>query len=137
MKVLVIDDKSEQLALAKDAAERMGWEAIAENPTTEGDLRWHKLMESADGVVTDLIWCGPDCGPKPSGLLVVIHALSLGKPVVICTDGTEYPGGHHGDAIGFINDGYRTSVRSNCPFGWEERKDWNRAMKLLAERLNK
>lgn len=143
MKILVIDDKDQQLDLAKAAAEAMGWQVVATNPTTHETGKnyavshWIKLMEDVDGVVTDLMWPHADRDEQPSGLLAVIHAQFLGKPVVICTNSKDYPGGHHGKAIGFINDGYRTSIQSDCPFGWEEDKNWNRAMALLAERVKK
>jgi hypothetical protein len=146
MKVLLIDDNDQQLVLAKAAAEKMGWEAVVENPKTNSpglnyaELRWSNLMKDVDGVVTDLMWEHRGHGLKPNGILVVVHALWLGKPVVICTNSGDFPKGHHGEAISFIHDGYLTSVEHICddsPFGWEEDKRWELAMHQLAKRIAK
>lgn len=69
----------------------------------------------------------------PAGLLVVVHSLFLGKPVVICTNAAE-KGGHHEKAISWIHDAYVCAAPET--FGWEEDKNWDRAVKILEERFN-
>ena len=128
MKILVIDDKDEELEKARTAVESKGWEALTFNPTS-GSRRnsWIKLIETVDAVITDLMWSrNNNPTPDPAGLMVVIHALSLGKQVVVCTNSQEV-GGHHGEAMSFIYDGYLVSTYPG-PFGWEEGKSWDAAV---------
>jgi len=84
------------------------------------------------------MWDHSDHGEKPKGLLVVAHALFKGKPVVICTNGGDFKKGHHGEAIGFIHDGYLVEVEEHdSAFGWDERKVWKESFKKLAKRMNR
>jgi hypothetical protein len=140
VKVLLIDDKSDELQKAREAAERKGWESVVCDVSVRGpghcnNCDWIDMVEDVDCVATDLMWDHNNRGEKPMGLCVVIHALSRGKPVVICTNRQDFANGHHGEAIGFIYDGYYTSTRTD-PFGWEEGKDWDRAMEYLAKQMS-
>ena len=137
MRILVIDDKPENLEAAKQAVEAKGWDCVTCNPTIRderGNIPWLSMMATSDGVITDLMWAHANHGEKPLGLMVVIHALSLGKAVVICTNARDHAKGHHGEAIGFIHDGYTSSVYPG-PFGWVEDKSWTKATELLEPRL--
>lgn len=139
--VLIIDDKASEIEKAVAIAKARGWDVKTCNPSIhpEGycsNNDWIEMIPSVDGVVTDLMWNHGDHGEKPQGLLVVIEALSKGKPVVICTNAGEFQKGHHGQAMGFINDGYYTSSDYKA-FGLEERKDWKAAIEGLAERMSK
>ena len=136
MKVLIIDDKPVQIERAVAAAKAKGWDVIVSNPSIlrehcDINTDWIKMVSEVDGVMTDLMWNHREHGEKPMGLLVVIEALMQGKPVVICTNSGPYSGGHHGEALSFIYDGYR----NRSAFGFEEDKDWSRAADDLAERL--
>lgn len=112
-----------------------------------------KMQRENGGIITDLMFHNKqhqigDALP-PAGLLVVIHAIANGVPVVVCTDASEIAGHHHGEAIGWIFDGYVSQfkdwrVSDHCkdhsrppPFGWVEDKDWGKAVSLLAEMRNK
>jgi len=145
MKIVILDDKATERTLAIQATTERGLTAIAYDPSGL-ETKWTKLVEDADGVVTDLFWphYHPNCAGKefPIGLLVVIHCLSLGKPVVICTDVDKTdPEGHHGMAAGWIHDGYwrRWGVfgpePEDKPFGWEDGKDWQKAIEQLTKRM--
>ena len=142
--VLIIDDKASELEKAIAIAKARGWDVKTCNPSVRpesysNNAAWIEMIPEVDGVVTDLMWEHGSHGnrvEKPMGLLVVIEALSKGKPVVICTNAGEFHKGHHGEAMGFINDGYYTA--SDCKaFGLNERKDWNEAMEGLASRMPK
>jgi len=143
MKILVIDDKMEELGNAYSAVRAMGWGmAIRCDVSLEAGYErrqsWIKAIDDVDGVVTDLMWKDrEDHGEKPMGLLVVAHALSRGKPVVICTNCGEYAKGGHDEAVNFILAGYLNYVKheEKAAFDVEEHKDWGRAMKLLARRM--
>jgi hypothetical protein len=139
MKVLLIDDKESELQKAVEAASRLGWEYVTFNPERNEDKsHWIDLVSNVDCVATDLMWVHDDrYGEKPVGLMVVIHCLFMGKPVTVCTNGDDYAGGHHGEAIGFINN-YRTNVKyskgvpkGKLPFGWIDWKNWDHALKFL------
>jgi hypothetical protein len=138
--VLVIDDKASEIARAVEAAKALGWEVLTcdasfrEEEGYSNNTEWIRMIPKVDGVVTDLMWNHDNHGEKTMGLLVVIEALSKGKPVVVCTNAREFDRGHHGEAMGFINDGYYTSSDRKA-FGLVETKDWNYAMKKLSERF--
>jgi hypothetical protein len=140
-KVLVIEDKPAELEKAIAAVESRGWECVAYNPTTGRHYAdWMKLVDGCDGVITDMFWNHSNHGEKPCGLLVVVHSQFLGKPVVVCTNAGEYDKerGHHGAELGFIHDGLVMPLKLNFsrpPFGWEEEKDWSKAVRLLANML--
>lgn len=135
MKILVIDDRKEELENGKKAVEENGWECITCNPTSE---KWMPLINEVDGIVTDMFWNYSNHGEKPSGLLVVIQAISLGKPIVVCTKAGDYYEGHHGKELAFINDGYiSTTGRVLGPFGWNDEKDWRRAVNILSHQFKK
>jgi hypothetical protein len=94
------------------------------------------------GIIVDLMFhMSPYGGPdeKPCGLLLALHAISRGVPVVICTQADEV-GGHHSEAMSWIFDGYvARSIQEGwfCPFGWVDNKDYAKAVKLLEERMAK
>lgn len=136
--ILLIDDKSSELARAEQAARKLGFKPIICIPTKDAAgecyFEWMQRIKTADYVVTDLMWrYREDRYEKPMGLLVVIHAKHLGKPIAICTNGGDYDCGHHGDAIGFIYDGYVTSAYNaldkKTAFVWNEDKDWDQAIR--------
>lgn len=107
-------------------------------------------LARCDGVITDLMFdptrkkhaeeYEPGEIPHPAGLLVVIQALLLNKPVVICTDAY---GNHHGTEVGWMYDtlfnrllvGTSPFLESKLPkrVGWVDTKDWNLAIKRLEE----
>lgn len=128
------------------------------DPDYEIYKRADLALLQADGVITDLhflpdtysrdecerygLYCpGPFDPPEPKdpsqytgslppcGLLVVIDCLVAGKPVVICTSGY-----HHGPAMSWIYDRYLTGFGRREAFGWNDRKDWEDAVRQLEER---
>jgi hypothetical protein len=141
MNILIIDDKPEQIAAAVKAVEAKGWHAYPFNPLQSSKGGWIEMVEGADAVLTDLFWVPGSTKAKtaPSGLLVVIHALVHNKPVVVCTSACdEDENGHHGEAVGWLWDGYRRNSRlTDKSFGWVETKDWEEACRCLEERLPK
>jgi hypothetical protein len=139
MNILVIDDKREEREKAKAAVEEAGHKAIVLSDASEqySENSIWKLIEGVDGVITDLYF-NPRCSnseveryydsnPPPMGLVVALQAVHVGKQVVICTCGN-----HHGTELSFVFDAYKPESRA---FGWEERKDWAQAVKLLEERI--
>lgn len=75
--------------------------------------------------------------PPQCGLIIVIAAQSMNKPVFICTDGT--PEGHHGIKISWIYDSFVRNPEGlkECPFGWDDLKNWGRAVQYLEKKINK
>ena len=140
MKILVIDDKPEQLKRAMEAVEAAGYDCEVAQSLSEA----RKFIESADGILTDLefnpftgdskLYNAYSVNPPPAGLLVVIMAMQFKKPVAICTDGE-----HHGEKLSWLFDGYWAAlacgqVDDNDPlptFGWNDRKDWANALEQL------
>jgi len=139
--ILLIDDKPSELKRAEEAARKLGLKPILCDPMKqmEGECykEWMHHIKKCDFVVTDLMWrYRDDHGEKPMGLLVVIHAKQLGKPVAICTNGDDHPQGHHGEAIGFIYDGYFNSAYQalgrKSAFDWNDGKNWDLAIRKVA-----
>jgi len=92
------------------------------------------------GIITDLMFhlsspAEENIGQPPAGLLVALHAVAHGVPVVICTDAAEV-GGHHAKEISWIYDGYVNRLWGKCPFGWVEDKDYRKAVTLLEARVS-
>lgn len=94
------------------------------------------------GIITDMMFQTSPNSKKddplpPGGLLVLIHALANGVPVVVCTDAAEV-GGHHAKALSWIHDGYVIPAQRAgvLPFGWVEDKDWDKAVALLAQMMS-
>lgn len=145
MKVLVIDDKIEELNRAHKACRAMGWEMPIRCDTNleagfKERRKWAEMIDHVDGVVTDLMWAENERdGEKPMGLLVVVHALFRGKPVVVCTNLGEYPKSNHNEAINFIFAGYLNDffVPGEKAFDVVENKDWKKSMELLAKQAER
>lgn len=134
--ILVIDDKEDELQRASEAVQAKGWKPITVSPINDNDANWcHEwIMSRADGVLTDLMWDFFGQGEKPQGLLVVIRAMYFGKPVVVCTNANDYSGGHHGEAMGFIRDGFICQVGQDA-FGFVENKNWKEAVEKLEQKF--
>ncbi|MFA5776945.1 MAG: hypothetical protein WC906_00695 [Parcubacteria group bacterium] len=132
--ILIIDDREEEREKACSEVKRRGWKPIACDPFH--NYEWIKLIEQADGIMTDMFWEHSNHGQKPMGLLVVIHALFRSKPIVVCTDAGKHANGHHSKEISFIHDGYVREIHyKQGPFGWNEVKNWSEAAQILEEHL--
>ncbi|MEA3323232.1 MAG: hypothetical protein U9Q12_03335 [Patescibacteria group bacterium] len=157
MEVYVIDDKAEELENARIAIEAAGHECangelsaiqmfnagIGKEHGNRGQLAQVELLTAVErmrdcggGIITDMMFnLIPQNGDvPPSGILVVLHALSRGVPLVVCTDAEEV-GGHHAKALSWIHDAYIMPAR-RCgvlPFGWIETKNWKNAVKKLED----
>ena len=157
MKIMVIDDKYQELEKAEKAVKDAGHECIAINP----ELAFLKILEKmseVDGIITDLMFCPSNIVGNypteipPGGLLVIIHAISLSKPVVVCTNCYESEqDGHHGKTISWIHDSYigplLYELKLGLPFdwleegsGWQEEvkkrgKNWPKAVEALLQRI--
>lgn len=139
--IIVIDDKPEQLAAAEKAVTDAGYKVRAMLAAPTGDygqieihhVLWDTLaLPGVVGVLTDLMFpLTSSSGLQPNGILVALHAIGLGLPVVICTDAD---GGHHAGGCGAVRDGYNSRVRKPA-FGFNESKDWAYAMKELILRM--
>lgn len=148
MKIMVIDDKWEELERAKKAVEETGNECIAINPEFTF-LEILKKMPEVDGIITDLMFCPSNpvgnypTEVPPGGLLVIINAISLSKPVVVCTNCYESEqDGHHGKTISWIHDSYigpiLYEIKEKLPFGWlEEGLGWQEEVKREGKNWSK
>jgi len=155
-KILIIEDNDLEMAKAIEAAKSKGFEYAACNPLNQitnpnaADREaehWTDLITDVSGIITDMFWTHfpprpePPIENTPSGLLVMLHAMTWRIPLVICTDARDDGHGHHGKNLGWIYDGYITKVwRHHEPpynWNWEEEKNWPRAMNLLLERIKK
>lgn len=161
MRILIIDDKAEERARAIAAVEAAGHVALVAKSLFEA----RKLIVEADGVITDLYFAprgdhqdgqnGYDENPPPSGLLIAIASIWLGKQVVICSDGAG-----HGAAMSWIADSFHFMIQPvideklrraglgrpdwydgwgvlyqpDCPFALEGKKNWERAVVFLEQR---
>ncbi len=161
MKILVIDNNPEEQANAISAIEDAGHEVVV----TDDPLVAIDCVGSADAVITDMFF-NPFIrydhsesehykqNEPPMGLTMVILAMSLGKPVAVCTDGN-----HHGQELAFVYDGFIHPLveaaqaeakkesrpfgtseifrffMTDAPFGWIEGKDWDLAVRAVVSRL--
>ncbi|TSC65678.1 MAG: hypothetical protein CEO22_390 [Candidatus Berkelbacteria bacterium Gr01-1014_85] len=139
--ILIVDDKLEERKKARVIVEAAGYLThTCDFPVDDSDADWQNFLfylSVSDGVLTDLV----NLRGKPQGLLIALEAVSQGKPVVICTN-TKEQGGHHGEAIGWIYDGYFARVKTRV--GWIEvipddqgvwEKNWVGAIELLKQRI--
>lgn len=117
----------------------------------EAEEEWFEMMfkmieyaiadvkANGGGIITDLMYhLSPPreaSSQPPAGLLVALHAVAHGVPVVICTNAEEV-GGHHAKEISWIYDGYVNRLWGKCPFGWVEDKDYRKAVTLLEARAS-
>lgn len=153
---MVIDDKYQELEKAKKAVKDSGNEYIAINPESNFQTILEE-MQDVDGVITDLMFLpqgslNEPTDVPPGGLLVIIHAISLSKPVMVCTNCYESEqDGHHGKTISWIHDSYIGPIlyklKGKLPFswleeglGWQEEvkktgKDWSKAVDALLQRI--
>ncbi len=157
-KILIIDDKPEQLEIARKAAFELGLDPVVVNARemVQFDMtyRWMTLIPTVDLIATDLMWeVSEGHGEKMNGLLVTILAKHFDKPVGICTNGSDHDRGHHGPAISFINDSFIGcleeamwvisgenelkvgELKKHPPFVWNTRKDWKTVMEKLLEQV--
>jgi len=133
--VVVIDDKSEQIAAAEKAVTDAGFKvrSVRAGPDTKSKLWKTIALPGVVGILTDLMFPLSDSsGVQPNGLLVAVHGVSLGIPVVICTDAD---GDHHAGGCGAVRDGYYNGWVSEPAFGFDESKNWAYAMKELISRM--
>lgn len=143
MKIFIVENNYLELSSATMAVIMAGHEAIRCQSYFDWELYEERkpfsisIPEGVDGVITDLMFhTSPYYKKKPetpSGLLVVIEALSKSIPVVVCTAGAD--GSHHSEDMSWIFDGFVKSRLDDdsLPFGWEEHKDWEKAIKLLEQ----
>lgn len=157
-KVLIIDDRTEERERAKEVAIELGLEPIvvdAKETVRDRTYKWMTLIPDVELVVTDLMWeVREGYGEKVNGLLVVVLARHFNVPVGICTNGDDFDHGHHGPAIGFINDSFigaigpamriiaggdkdkSAQLQKRPPFVWDTHKDWKGVMSELLEQIN-
>lgn len=161
MRILIVEDNMDEQQRATEAVEAAGHTVMwMTQDLRYGSQHLHRpqyddreayadyqrqmlAMEACDGVITDLHFLPVQdefvydeqkkYGEQlpPCGLLVVIDALSHGKPVVICTRGD-----HHGPGMAYIHDRYLMGLTRTGAFGWEDRKDWAGAVKQLEKRYS-
>ncbi len=163
MKIYAIDDKRTEITQAKEAVKKNGHEYYSTRGILglysksvcrfNEDLSYEnsdsaqaeifkavkEMKEVGGGIITDMMFhltppLNKNDPVPPSGLLVVMHCLAAGVPVVVCTDASEV-GGHHAKSLHWIFDGYVRPARDDesLPFGWVENKDWDAAVKLLEQ----
>jgi len=143
MKIFIVENNHREISYARLAIEKFGHEIVECENHSEWFIEEDRkpfsinIPDGVDGVITDLMFhLSPYYKEKtetPSGLLVVIEALSKSLPVVICTSGAG--GGHHSESMSWIFDGFIRARRddNHPPFGWEEEKNWFNAVKLLEQ----
>lgn len=135
--IVIIDDKPDELEAARIAVTAAGYKirSIFASPLAKEEIWAALAQQNVVGVITDLMFpLSKGSGLQPNGLLVAVHAISLGLPVVICTDDE---GDHHAGPCGAVRDGYYNGWTKNPAFGFEEGKDWGRAMSDLLLRMKK
>lgn len=149
MKILVIEDTQEEREKAQKVLESAGHEAIV---VSERDSALEQLADGVDGVITDLFF---DPNPKLSqnrrnagqekhlygeytedkpaaGLTIVIAAMQVKTPVVVCTSGN-----HHGQDMAWIYDNFIMNDDVPLGIGWvdddcdDRLKDWDMALEQL------
>jgi len=151
MRIFVIDDDKEELEKAEEIIKARGHKVSISHIRKGmeaymlGNMLWR--MPADDGIITDLNFEMPGgySGITPSGLLIALHAIALGKPVVICTRFKEGDN-HHGARTSWIYDGYFRALDyiSRCEKkpdmflrwpDWVEKKNWELACKRLENKF--
>ncbi|KKP68863.1 MAG: hypothetical protein UR66_C0003G0128 [Candidatus Moranbacteria bacterium GW2011_GWE1_35_17] len=156
--ILCIEDKPTEMEKAKKAVEAAGYRAetllMPCSKEIGGGIEIIKAaIERSAGVLTDLhfIPFGAKMaveykeGDLPAGLMIVIHALGKGVPVVICSDmdtgGDENY--HHGKKYSWLSDWYfyvQCPLSKQYPDHWDNplmptyligEKYWARAIEVL------
>ena len=106
-KILIVEDNAEQVSIAVQVVEAAGYEAV----TAQTYQEIQAVIGDVDGVLSDLEFNPLNCrytkfehyeeNPPMAGLLVLVLAQAMGKPVSVCTDGD-----HHGEELSWIHDGF-------------------------------
>jgi hypothetical protein len=145
MKLLVIDDTLAELQKGVAVGERNGCMTYGISPVDPTQniperlkdhpfQNWQVALKFVDAVVTDLMW-----STQPNGIMVVLEAVRLGKPVVICTNGRDEEGGHN-DEIAFVLNYFNAFGVFNpgCtePFGLVVEKNWDKAVEEVLKRFH-
>ncbi|OGG48937.1 hypothetical protein A3G63_03400 [Candidatus Kaiserbacteria bacterium RIFCSPLOWO2_12_FULL_52_8] len=146
LRILCIDDKPSELDRARKEVEAAGHKFVGIHAGTKWLSEFLPEIRTADAIITDLHFRPyPEAHDEGddvllSGLLVVIHALGLGKPVAVCTEmDTDYGTGHHGKTYSWIHDAYLEGddecIGPTEDIGGERKylilighKDWKRAV---------
>src|SRR3989344_5214823 len=143
MRILCIDDSIEEIRRAEAAIKSAGHEP---ERFCVADQRLHDALDCIaenDAVISDLffnaVWANHPAYVRqkdllpPAGLLVVIHARALGKPVALCTSMDSGDGGrndrenHHGWRYGWLDDG-SNGRKTGYHLPLIGRKDWGAAV---------
>lgn len=146
MKILCIDDDYDELRRAEKAVADAGHTFLGAHMNGRSDLRVAiALLKDVDAVITDLsfnpvskkhVSWKPEGKEPPAGLIVVIEAMHVGKPVALCTamdmknDISSY---HHGARYGWLYDGALSGVHHRlCTL-----KDWGWAVENVEKQFAK
>jgi len=166
MKIYVIDDKREEHKRAEFAIVQNGHELgtimseiqdgvidLAESSSLkeahrnecdayyEVEKKIYTAKAEGGGIITDMMFhmAAPltENDPiPPCGLLVIIQAMTIGVPVVVCTNANEV-GDHHSQQMHWFYDGFISPAQRRnsklLSFGWVEDKNWDTAVKLLEQ----
>lgn len=111
----------------------------------------YRMVEQAGrecaGMITDLMFVNCQTRrpvEKPAGLMVALHAIAHRVPVVICSLLESRELNHHSEPVALIHDGYKSIFGwdeedgmfvEDCPFGWQDDKNWLEAIRQLEERM--
>lgn len=150
MKILLVEDQSSHMAEAEAVLRATGVEYVTASDEYGAMeiLREHRLYgDIIEGVITDIFIPHANFSPyhreadQPCGLAVALEAERLGLPFVLCTAGY-----HHGAKYDWICGMGRLrgwpEIIDGHPeedeyYAEVEHKDWQKALDVLQERLNK
>jgi len=132
--ILIIEDKPEQILIAKKAAADCGLSPLVASNLTDAIRLLEKMKNLLFAVATDLhypIRCGDDISrsEQPNGLAIVALCIQNNIRVAVCSDINH----HQSDYVKILVKVLETN--QNCfgnriPF-IEDKKDWNYVIKEL------
>lgn len=136
--ILIVEDKQDEVDHAKDAALAAGYKPIVAKDYKSAKRLINKFAGKCIGIITDLHFpsdmdskhaeYGETDPEQAAGFAVLLHALNLSYPIVICSDMDHHFGQWKKDVVAQLEQ----MTQKTIPF-LKDKKNWERAIQELEE----
>lgn len=136
--ILLVEDDTNEVVSATKILRGYGFKVMVATNLTDATAYFNMLKDKLSGVITDLHFPQmdfkhpKDSADKPSGFAVIVQAVQVKIPVVVCSNIDH----HFADYAQIVIKGLESITGQKIPFVMDN-KNWQRAAEELINNLTK